>query len=84
MTKASKETTDIPDNRLRDLRIAGGWTLNAVAMLVGIDESLVSMHERGKRRLTSATVELYMTLYRVGPLEIFHTIVTETKTASED
>lgn len=72
----------IPANRLRELREAGGWTLVQVALLVDIDDSLVSLHERGKRRLTSKTVDRYMTLYRVGPLEIFHTIVDETKPAT--
>jgi transcriptional regulator with XRE-family HTH domain len=73
-TRTAKEKTPAPPNRLREYRTARGWGVVDVAEFMGVDHSLVSLHETGKRRLTSDMVAKYAKLYCVERIELFNEI----------
>lgn len=74
MSKVQSQPSAIPPNRLRELRRDRNWSLADVAVFLTIDESLVSLHERSKRRLTTNTLDAYVRLFQVNAVEIFQRI----------
>lgn len=53
-------------NRLRNLREARGWTLEAVGKRVGLSAAAVSRYETEQRGITAELIEAFSRLYGVS------------------
>ncbi len=61
----------VPRNRLAELRKQHFWTLDEVAIRVGLSKPMVSRLENAKAQLTGYHVERFTRLYGVNPLALY-------------
>lgn len=72
MAKNRKGQSDIPKNRLAQLRMGGVvLTQEEVAKLMGLDHTTVSKHESGGRSMSREVIRMYAKLYKCETWEIF-------------
>jgi len=67
--------------KIKALREHGGFTQSNIASYLKVDQSLISMAEKGKRALTSDMLEKLAALFGVQ-MDFFHEAETETKPLS--
>lgn len=64
-------TDNIPKNKLREYRDRARLTLKEVSILTGFDETTISKHESGNRKMTKEAINKYASLYKVQTYELF-------------
>ena len=57
-------------NRIREQRVRSRLSLKELGQLVSLSTSMVSLHERGLRRLSLSEIEAYANVFKVTTVEI--------------
>lgn len=70
-TKESLTVRAKNPNRLKEIRVERGLTLEQASALSGFSLAAISRHENGNRGLDGSAIDRYARMYQVAPYELF-------------